>query len=73
MPSFMKIGSLVYRLLGEEESNVLLIFSSPKQKAPRRMGAQQGVICGFLSQCSNDPQKKYWNKNRNHAALFGCI
>jgi len=69
----MKIGSLVNRLLGEEESNILLIFYSPKQKASRRMGVQQGVICGFLSQCSNDPQKKYWNKNRNHAALFGCI
>jgi len=73
MPSFMKIGSLVYRLLGKEESKVLLIFSRPKQKVPRRMGAQQGVICRFFSQCSNDPQKKYWEKNRNHAAQFGCI
>jgi hypothetical protein len=69
----MKIGSLVYRLIEEEESSILLIFSSPKQKAPRSMGAQQGVICGFLSKCSFDPKKNYWNKNRNHAAMFGCI
>jgi hypothetical protein len=58
----MKLGSLVYKLLGEEESTVLLIFSSPKQKAPRRKGAQQGVICWFLSQYSNDLQKSTGTK-----------
>jgi hypothetical protein len=73
MPRFMKLDSLIYILLGEEEPTALLIFSSPKRKTPRRKGAQQGVIFGLLSQYSNDLQKKYWKINRNHTALFGCI